>query len=125
MTQRDELNPENELNFRTAYCQWRGIPESKFEKEVLARTLTLQARIARALVIWVHPHAFHPELSLVRQAGDKIDYDDIRLDIDFYQHKHVVNSPFRELLRFRLSGLRLQRLALNAFRAARGTERRK
>lgn len=115
--------PDRTVDFRTAYCRWRGIDSSDFEKDVLKRTLTWNARFVKPIVRLLHPDAFHPELSLVRQAGDKIEFEDIRLDIDFYQHKHVVNSSLREFLRFRVSGTRLQRLALNAFRAVRGSGR--
>lgn len=94
----------------------------QFEKEVLGRALTRRARLLRPLVAFFHPEAFHAEKTLVRQAGDKIDFEDIRLDIDFYQHKNVVDSFLRSTLRFRISGIRLQRLAHHAFDAVRTAE---
>lgn len=113
------------IDFRTAFCRSRGISEKQFEEEVLKRTLTWNARLVRPIISLFHPDAFYPEISLVRQAGDKIDFEDIRLDIDFYQHKFVSSSSIRDLFRFRVSGIRLQRLALNAFRSTRGSGRAK
>jgi hypothetical protein len=112
-------DPTPPLDFRTAYCLWTGCSPAHFEKRVLAQTLFLQARLLRFLVRPFRSHAFYAEFLLVKQAGDKQQLADIELDVDFYQHKHVVGSLARESFALRVSGRQLVRLARGAFRAAR------
>lgn len=114
--------PAEPIDFRTAYCQWVGCPVDQFEKRVLKQTLFLHARILRALARPFRPHSFYAEYLAVKQAGDKQLLEDIELDVDFYQHKHVVGTLMRESFNCRLSGRQLVRLARNAFRAAGGTQ---
>lgn len=86
---------------------------------MLRQTLFLHARVAFFFARILHRDAFHPERSLIRQAGDKINQTEVKLDIDFYQHKNVIGSFLRGTLRLRVSGIRLQRIARDIFREAR------
>ena len=109
----------NKLDFRTAYCRIYNCPEEEFEPRVLAQTLFLHTRVIRAILRTFRPASFYAEYLVVKQAGDKVLLSDVQLDIDFYQHKHVVGHLFRESLNMRLSGRRLIKLAGSVFRQAR------
>lgn len=111
------------IDFRNAYCEWKGCPIEAFERRVLAETLFFPARVLRALVRPFRPHAFYSEFLLVKQAGDKQELEDIQLDVDFYQHKYVVGTLTRESFSLRVSGRQLVKLAHSAFRSVRRKEK--
>ena len=67
-------------------------------------------RRARLLYPWIerlHGNFFFHERRLVEQIAGQECYENIRYDIDFYQHKFVSTSARRGVLRIRLSGTRL------------------
>jgi len=103
------------IDFRTAYCRVNQCPPAKFEKRLLAQTFFMHARIIDLFSRLIHPNGFHAERALVSQAGDKIALNDIQLDIDFYQHKNVVGSLFRDSFKCRISGKRLLKIAKTTF----------
>ncbi|MFP4283297.1 MAG: hypothetical protein ACLFR7_05445 [Opitutales bacterium] len=89
---------------------------------MLRQTLFFQARLVRGCLRPFRPGSFFPEYLLVKQAGDKQSLADVQLDIDFYQHKHVVGQLLRESCNLRLSGRRLMALARRSFAEARAGE---
>lgn len=110
------------IDFRTAYCQWRGCPVEQFEKRLLSETLFFPAKVLRFIAMPFRPQSFHAEYVLMRQAGDKQQIEDIELDVDFYQHKYVVGKLSRESFSLRVSGRKLVRLARYAFKHAAGNK---
>jgi hypothetical protein len=107
---------EQFADFRAAYCHLRGIEPEKFERKVLKEVMFPHARIALFWARILNADAFHAEESLVRQAGSKVSLEEVKSDIDFYQHKSVVGSFVRGTLKFRVSGIRLQRLTRETFK---------
>lgn len=52
---------------------------------------------------------------MVELAGRCTTLKEIQYEIDFYQHKYVVNSVIKDALKFRASGMRFMRLAKEVF----------
>lgn len=59
----------------------------------------------------MNPNAFHAERRLIQSIAKATTLLDIQYDIDFYQHKNVVNSLFRGTLHFRASGKKIMSMA--------------
>jgi hypothetical protein len=115
-SQPDAPTPVNERpSFKDAYCQLRGIDPSAFEQHLFCDVVFLRARIYGLFVQPFYPNLFHNERALIREVGDNTTLGEMKTDIDFYQHKYVVNSLWRDLFKVRVSGQRLLRIARDAF----------
>jgi hypothetical protein len=53
----------------------------------------------------------------VEKVAEAESLREIQEEVDFYQHKYVVNSVIKDALRFRLSGMRIMSMAHKAFKA--------
>lgn len=104
--------------FQKAVCELHGIPEDRYRGLVLRKTLFRRVRLVMPVVGVLNPDFLHHEKRLVERVGAALNVKEVRDEIDFYQHKFVVNSPLKDTLRFRLSGMKLMNLAAEAFRYA-------
>jgi hypothetical protein len=104
-----------EIDFRRAVCQQYQIKESKYVSFVLGRALFRRVHLVRPLVQFFNADYLFNERRLVEKVAGAKDLRDIQAEVDFYQHKYVVNFLMKETFQFRLSGMRLMSLANKAF----------
>ncbi len=103
-------------SFKDLYCRELGCPPEKFEREVMRRCLF---RRARFLFPWIELFSgdfFFHERKLIERIANERNFNDIRHDIDFYQHKFVSMSARRGAFRIRISGQRLLRIVRSVMR---------
>jgi len=106
------------LTLKQAILDQYNLNEQDFEKFVLTRTLFLRVKFIRPIVQFLNPDFLFNERRLIQKVGKSIDLKEIQEEVDFYQHKYVVNFVMKEALKFRLSGLKLIRLAHKVFNEA-------
>ena len=103
------------LTLKQAILDQYNLNEQDFEKFVLKRTLFLRVKLIRSIVQFVNPDFLFNERRLIEKAVKSIDLKEVQEEVDFYQHKYVVNFIMKEALKFRLSGMKLIRLAHKVF----------
>ena len=106
------------VTFQQAVCRLCKIKEKDYARFVLGRSLFRRARLVRPIVSFFYPDYLFHERRLVEKVAKAHNLREIQEEVDFYQHKYVVNFIMKDALRFRLSGMRLMGLANRAFRAA-------
>jgi len=102
-------------DFQTAFCSYYNIPQKDYQRKLLSRILTIRSRLVYPFCRLVTPTAFHPERRLVQSVAKANSLVDIQYEVDFYQHKRVVNSIVRGTLRFRASGKNLMSIAKRVY----------
>jgi hypothetical protein len=107
----------SEVTFKKAVCQLHGIKESQYPTFVLKRSLFRRARLVRPVVSFFYPDFLFNERRLVERVANAANLREIQEEVDFYQHKFVVNFVMKDAFRFRLSGMRLMSLANKAFQS--------
>lgn len=106
------------LTFKHAVCQAFGIQEKDYVRFVLKRSLSNRARLLYPLIRLLSPDFLFNETRLVEQVGNARSLKEIQQEIDFYHHKFVTESISKDALRFRISGIRLMRLAKKSLSTA-------
>ena len=106
------------LTLKQAILYQYNLNEQDFEKFVLTRTLFLRVKLIRPIVQFVNPDFLFNERRLIEKTGRSIDLKEVQEEVDFYQHKYVVNFIMKEALKFRLSGMKLIRLTHKVFNEA-------
>lgn len=106
------------LTLKQAILQQYNLNEQHFKKFVLKRTLFLRVRVVRPFVEIVHPDFLFNEGRLIENVAKATRLREVQEEIDFYQHKYVVNFLMKDALKFRLSGMKLIRLAHKVFSEA-------
>jgi hypothetical protein len=107
----------SEVTFKKAVCQLHGIKESQYPTFVLKHSLFRRARLVRPVMSFFYPDFLFNERRLVERVAKAANLREIQEEVDFYQHKFVVNFVMKDAFRFRLSGMRLMSLANKAFRS--------
>ncbi|MEX0330942.1 MAG: hypothetical protein AB3N64_05905 [Puniceicoccaceae bacterium] len=82
---------------------------------MMKRTLFRRVRIVRPFIRIFFPHYLFNEEKLIENIASAENLREIQKEVDFYQHKYVVNSVFKDALRFRISGMRIMSIANRAF----------
>lgn len=106
------------LTFKQAICRGYGIKGESYTSFVLRQSLFPRVRLVRPFVALLNPDFLFNERRLVERVGSATTTREIQEEVDFYQHKYVVNFLMKDAFRFRLSGMRLMRLANQAFTRA-------
>lgn len=106
------------MTFKQAFCRLNKVNESAFEELVLTRSLFLRVRMVAPIVRFFNPHYLFNEKRLVEKVGKATNLREVQEEVDFYQHKYVVNFMMKDAFRFRLSGMRLMSQANQAFNRA-------
>lgn len=102
-------------SFKSAVCRLYEIKESQYDSFVLKRSLFRRVRMVRPFIRFFYPDYLFNERRLVEKVGRAHNLREIQEEVDFYQHKYVVNFIMKDALRFRISGMRLMSLANKAF----------
>ena len=103
------------VTFKEAVCKLHRLKEKHYQVFVLRRALFFRVRLVRPIVQFFHPDFLFHELRLIDKIAEAHNLREIQEEVDFYQHKFVVNFVMKDALRFRLSGMRLMSLANTAF----------
>ncbi|MGC9449864.1 MAG: hypothetical protein ACP5I4_00335 [Oceanipulchritudo sp.] len=106
------------VTFKEAVCRLYHLKDAHYQVFVLRRSLFKRVRLVRPLVQFFHPDFLFNELRLIEKIARAHNLREVQEEVDFYQHKYVVNFFLKDALRFRLSGMRLMSLANKAFQHA-------
>lgn len=108
----------HQVTFKNAVCRLHGLKEGDYRLFVLKRSLFWRVRLVEPVVRFFYPDYLFNERRLVDKVGKAVNLREIQEEVDFYQHKYVVNFLIKDALRFRISGMRLMSLANKAFKHA-------
>ena len=101
--------------FRDAVCRHFNIEDKAYIPFVLKHSLSNRARLLLPLIKVFSPDFLFNEVRLIERVGKALSMKEIQEEIDFYHHKFVTQSISKDALRFRISGMRLMRLANKVF----------
>ncbi|MCC5806688.1 MAG: hypothetical protein JJU00_10215 [Opitutales bacterium] len=104
-------------SFRDHFCRELSCPPEAFEREVMRRCLFRRARLLYPWIELFNGDFFFHERKLIERIANERNLNDIRHDIDFYQHKFVSMSARRGAFRIRISGQRLIRIVRRVMQA--------
>ena len=103
------------ITLKEKVCALYRIEHPHFDAFMLQHTLFRRVRLVRPLVQIFYPDFLFNEKRLVEKVAKAVTLREVQSEIDFYQHKYVVNSFLKDALRFRLSGMRMMSIATKAF----------
>ena len=103
------------VTLKEAILKEYTLSEAEFESFVLRKTLFFRVRVVRPIIRFFFPEYLFNERRLVEKIGQTTTLREVQEEVDFYQHKYVVNFTMKDALRFRISGLKLMSLANHAF----------
>lgn len=103
--------------FKEAVCFFLDCRPDQYEKVVFRKVAFWRTRSIGLVIGIFYPDFHFQEKNLIRQVASNTSMTEMQTDIDFYQHKYVVNSVRRDAMRIRLSGKKLMSLARRAFAA--------
>ena len=107
---------EKRITFRDACRSKLGISDEFFEERVLLKCLPRHYRLFGRIMWYLAPSYFEPDLIVIRDLANCTSEDEIRAEVNYYHDKKLSASGFgRKLLRFRMSGRRAIRLAIELF----------
>jgi len=93
--------------FRELYCERRGIPADKFERDLVRRSLHWQARPVYWL-LGLNREYTSPDYEFIRGVGDLRRWKEYRDEaVEYHYHPHN-RGVLRSVLRLRVSAQRLQ-----------------
>ena len=96
-------------------CSLYRLKEEKYKAFMLKHALFRRVRIVRPFIEFFYPDYLFNEKRLVDKIALTENLREIQEEVDFYQHKYVVNSVLKDALRFRISGMRIMHIANEAF----------
>jgi hypothetical protein len=105
------------ISFRERVCRVHDIPESKYVGFVLRHSVFTRFFLLSPLITIFIPDIFFQEHHLIERVGRSTTLREVQEEIDYYQHKYVVNSVFKDALKFRISGMRLMKFASQVYRS--------
>lgn len=97
--------------FLLQYCAEHSVSPDSFEIHLLRRVIFAHFLFVLPFLWILGPNVLHPERRLMILIGRCRTLEEVQNNIDFYQHKNVVNSFWRGPLRFRISGKKLMSIA--------------
>ena len=96
--------------FRDAYCQGRGMPSARYERELLSRTLYGHARCISWFLRLVKSDYFSADIEFLRSLGSLRSRRELAAEIADFQY-HPSNRTFlRRRLRLRVSAEKARRI---------------
>ena len=111
------LSPMNSITFKQAVCQQFDLKEDEYTGFVIRHSLFFRVRMVSPFVRFFYPDFLFNERRLIQKIAHALSMREIQEEVDFYQHKYVVNFIIKDALRFRLSGMRLMGLANKVFKS--------
>ena len=103
------------VTLKQAVIEKYSIEESQFEEFVLKKTLFFRVRLLRPFVTFFNRQFLYNEKKLVEQVGKTCGLREVHEEIDFYQHKFVAGFLMKDVLRIRISGMKMIILAREVF----------
>lgn len=106
----EPMNPTP--NFKTAFCSRFAHPQAHFEKAVFWNALHPEMRPVAFLIRSLRPSFFHSDMDCIRSIAHAESKQEVRAIIASLQYDPKFNHGFfRRVLRVRISGRRIMRLA--------------
>jgi hypothetical protein len=103
------------VNLKSSICSLYQLKDEKFKTFMLKRCLFKRVRLVRPVVQFFYPDYLFNEKRLIDKIAEAENLKEIQQEVDFYQHKYVVNSVIKDAMRFRISGMRIISIAHKAF----------
>lgn len=103
------------VTLKKAITKKYKLEESEFEYFVLNKTLYFRVRLFRPIIRFFNSQFLFNEKRLIEQLANTTSLREVHEEIDFYQHKFVTGFLLKEALRIRISGMKVIRLARDAF----------
>ena len=104
-------------SLKQAVIKRYNLEEHEYESFALNRTLFFRVKVVRPIVRFINTDFLFNENRLIQQLGKTTSMREVSDEIDFYQHKFVAGYLMKEALKFRISGMRVIRLAKEVFQA--------
>lgn len=113
LTSRTPGEPMNRTyNFKTAFCERFEHPHENFENRVFWNALHPEMKPVALLIRWLRPSFFRSDLDCIRSIAHAESKEEVRAIINSLQYDPTFKRGFfRGVLRVRISGRRLTRLA--------------
>lgn len=106
------------MTFKIALCSLYDLSEERYTAFMLRRSLFRRVKFVRPFIQFFYPDFLFNEKRLIDKVAKAHNLREIQEEVDFYQHKYVVNSMVKDALKFRVSGMRVMSLANKAFNHA-------
>jgi hypothetical protein len=104
--------PKRERTFRELYCSRFDCRPERFERAVVLRCLHRRCLPVATLCYRLSPKFFEAELATLRYMGDALTMREIMVEMDAYSFAMRSRGHwFKRVLRVRISGRRIKRLA--------------
>ena len=104
------------LTLRSKVCSLYQLEKDEYKAYMLEHTLFKRVRLVCPVVRLFYPDYLFHEKHLVDRIAKAHTLKEVQNEIDFYQHKYVINSLIKDALRFRISGMRIMSIANKAFK---------
>lgn len=105
------------MNFKQLLCAHYALKEEEFIPFVLKKVLYKRTRLLAPVSSFFYPNFLFHEIRLIEKAGKSENLDMIQFQVDFYHHKFVTQSVWKEVLNVRASGQKLVALAREVYKA--------
>ena len=97
--------------FREFYCESRHCSPGDYERQVFWATISRRSFPLLILVYWLVPSFFAREFELIRELARAQSYGEFRREVEAYVNRGRFGNRLRRVLKMRLAGRRLLRLA--------------
>jgi hypothetical protein len=99
-------------NFKTAFCERFEHPHEHFENRVFWNAIHPEMKPVALLIRWLRPSFFASDMDCIRSIATAESKQEVRAIVASLQYDPAFNRGFiRGVLRIRISGRRLTRLA--------------
>lgn len=106
-------------SFQAAYCARFQCGAGQFARRVFWRCLYPHAAPAARVLLWVWPRFFQMDFEGIAHLGQTLSWQEFNAELaTLTYHNHLRRGSLRGLLRLRVSGRRMRRLAHELFEAA-------
>lgn len=106
------------ISFKDRFCRvYQCLPE-QFSNRVFWLCLYPQAKLFATTASSANPGAFAWDFDLIESVANAGSLNDIQAEIDLHHYHRPLTGPLKGLLRIRISGRRLRRLAREVFLAS-------
>ena len=103
------------VNLKEGVCSLYNLKDEQYQSFMMRRTLFRRMRLVSPVIRFFYPNFLFHETRLLESIGKAENLREIQVEVDFYQHKYVVNSVMKDALRFRMSGMKIMSIANKVF----------
>jgi hypothetical protein len=111
------------MTFKELICKRFQLREEDYVPFMLSKVLYKRTKLLAPMTTIFYPDFLFHEVRLIEKAGGCDSLERVQYQVDFYHHKFVPESVWKEVLNVRASGNKLVALAREVF-AGEGAEER-